>query len=142
MTNTIPFKSAPGRAAGSEDSYVRIVLRDMEVDIRIGINADEKGGRKQKVLVNVELYTDRQNYLRGATPKSIIDYSKVIAAVQGWAEREHTLLIESYINELLEVCFAIEGVEACKLSILKTEICKDARGAGVEVFMTGADYGS
>ena len=121
-------------------SYVRIMLKKMHVDVRIGLHAHEQGGHRQKVIVNVELFADAGDYLSNPQRESIINYDHIYEAVKAWAERPHTLLIETYLAELLPVCFFDSRIAACRLSITKPEVFSDVEEAGVEVFMRREDY--
>ena len=138
MPKVVSFKPVT-EVHDTDDNFVRVVVRDMEVDLRIGLYDSEKT-RRQKVKVSVALYASTKNYLKAANKSTIIDYSRVINTVREWSERSHTLLVVTYVSELLELCFAMPGVEACGISVLKQEVCPESEGAGVEVFMRRAEY--
>lgn len=122
------------------NSHVKIVIKDMVVDVRIGLYAHEKaGGRSQRIIVNVELFLDK-SYLSDITPETIMDYDTIHSAILGWSEAPHVLLIETYANDLLDICFTDDRVEAAKISITKPDIFDDVERAGVEVFMTRVDW--
>ena len=138
MAKILPFQPI-AEVSGSEDRFVRIVVRDMEVDVQIGLYDSEKN-RRQRIKVTVALYANAATYLRAANKDNIIDYSLVINNVREWAQRPHTFLVESYVRELLDLCFSMSGVEACGICILKPEVCPESQGAGVEVFMRREDW--
>jgi 7,8-dihydroneopterin aldolase/epimerase/oxygenase len=121
------------------DSTVKIILRDMELDVRIGLHAHEHE-RSQRVHVSVELYADGRNYLKAASRETIIDYDHVYKAIRAWAGKSHVLLIETYIHELMAICFADARVRAARVAITKPDIFPEARAAGVEVFLRRADF--
>lgn len=126
-----------------KDSYVKIILDQVELNVRIGLHDHEKeGGRSQRIIVDVALYIAPRPYLKDVTHKTIIDYDHIYKALQDWADRPHTLLIETYINELLELCFQDERIEACCVALSKPDIYEDVARAGVEVFMTRTEYQS
>lgn len=119
------------------ESHIRIFLDKINVNVRIGLHPHEQeGGRSQRVIVSIELFAPIGDYLRGATHKTIIDYDHIYRAVQSWAERPHTLLIETYLEELVAICFQDDRVAACRVSVSKPDVFKDVENAGVEVFMT------
>ncbi len=122
-----------------KDSHIKLVLKEMRVNLRIGLLPGEKGAA-QPVVVNAALYTKAGDYLKDVNADSIINYAPMFEIVRGWQEREHTELIESYINEFLDVSFKDPRIEACRVSILKAEICEEAEGVGVEVFMKREDW--
>lgn len=128
------------KTENDHSGFVRIVLRDMAVKLRIGLLEEEKT-RRQTVLVNVALYADRESYLKNIEPGNIIDYMKIVETLRMWERREdHTLLLETYARELLATGFSLPGVRACSVSLMKTEIIEKAFGAGVEIFMTREDF--
>lgn len=120
-------------------SMVKIILKDMELDVRIGLHDHEKG-RSQRVIVGVELYACGKSYLRGATRETIIDYDHIYKAIREWAGKPHVLLIETYIDELMAICFADARVSAARVSLVKPDIFPDVARAGVEVFLMREDW--
>lgn len=122
-----------------KNSHVKIILREMAVDVRIGLHAHEQD-RAQRVNINVELYADGKDYLRNVTQDTIIDYEPLYKGIKEWAEKPHVLLIETYINELMAICFQDQRVEAAQVSITKPDIFPEAAAAGVEVFMKREDW--
>ncbi|MGB4056976.1 MAG: dihydroneopterin aldolase [Alphaproteobacteria bacterium] len=119
------------------ESHIRIFLDKINVNVRIGLFPHEQeGGRSQRVIVSIELFAPVGDYLSGATHKTIIDYDHIYGAVQSWAERPHTLLIETYLEELVAICFQDKRIAACRVSVSKPDVFQDVENAGVEVFMT------
>lgn len=140
MAKAAAFTIVPD-AQTPEGSFVRIMLQDMEVDVRIGLHPHEQeNGRRQKVLVNIELFAALGDYLRDPDRESIIDYDHIYNAVKSWAERPHTLLIETYLAELVPICFAEPRITACRVSVSKPEVFPDVENVGVEVFVRRADF--
>lgn len=117
------------------EGHACVFLRDMEVNIRIGLKPEERT-RPQRVLVNVELYTDAVSYLSAPSEQSIIDYDRIRRAVNEWPERPHVDLLETYARELLDLAFGFESVTAARISISKPDIYPDVEAAGVEAFLT------
>ena len=121
------------------NSHVKIVLREMTVDVRIGLHEHEKGAA-QRILINAELFAAPGLYLQTASRETIIDYDRIRNAILQWAERPHTLLIETYLKELVDLCFMDARIEACRVSVAKPDIFKDVKHVGVEVFMRREDW--
>ncbi len=63
-----------------------------------------------------------------------IDYDRVRDHISGWRGRDHVELLETLVEELIGVCFALPPVEACRVRITKPHIFPEAAGAGVEIF--------
>ena len=120
-----------------ESSHVRVVLKDVSLQLRIGLHPWEKNG-PQRVIVNLELFASGSKYIMEDQP--ILDYDPVYKALKTWPEREHALYIETFLKELLELSFGDERVEACRVSLVKPDIFPEAEAVGVEVYMTRADY--
>jgi len=122
------------QSAESFPSYTKIVLRNVEVTVRIGLAAWERE-RPQRLVASVELYTASRDYLRDVTADSIIDYCPIYDRIQSWRSRKHTELIETLVSELLDACFDHPQVVACKVSVTKSEVLDQAEAAGAETFV-------
>ena len=121
-------------------SYSASVLRDISVEMSIGLHPWEKHPeRKQRVLVSVAMYAKRDKFT-GSNIADCIDYDPVREVVRSWRDRPHTELLEPLVEELLEICFSDERVDACWLSIRKPDIFADAAEAGIEVYRLRSDF--
>lgn len=120
-------------------AYTKILLKNVEVTTRIGLAPWERE-RPQRLLVNLELYAASEDYLRKVTSESIIDYCPIYEHIQSWRTRPHTELIETLVSELLNACFELPQVVACKVSVTKPEVFDQAQGAGAEAYMQRRDY--
>ncbi len=121
------------------DNTVQIILNNVVLDVRIGLEDHEKG-RTQRILVNIALYAQAGAYLSTVTPETLINYNVIHSALQNWANRPHVELIETYVNELLVLCFEDPRVEAVDLSITKPDIYDNAEEVGVRVSMSRTIY--
>lgn len=110
--------------------HVRVLLSDVAVDVRIGLHPWERHPeRPTRLIVNVEMFA--------AWPLSdegFIDYDRVRSHIAGWRGRDHVELLETLVEELIGVCFALSPVEACRVRITKPDIFPEAAAAGVEIF--------
>ncbi len=124
-----------------KDSHIKIILKDMHVNVRIGLHAHEQeNDRSQRIVVNVTLFTDAKNYLNHPTKDSIIDYDYIHDGVLAWADKPHVMLIETYLSDLIDLCFEHPKVAAAQVSITKPDIFEDVEQVGVETFMTREDW--
>lgn len=124
----------------NKDSYVSIFVKEMHVNVRIGLLDAEKQA-PQALDVAVEVLTD-PGYLKNVTKETIIDYAGIYNAVMAWESRTHVDLLETLAYELLDVCFAPSPVQAVKVSVSKPDIFPKAQAAGVKIFMTRHDWGA
>ncbi|HXQ47405.1 MAG TPA: dihydroneopterin aldolase [Caulobacteraceae bacterium] len=126
-------QSSPLWDAASD--YIRVVLRDVEVETHVGLHPWERHPeRPSRLLVTVEMFAHlaRARAAHGETP--FIDYDRVRNGLRGWSTRPHTPLLETLAEELVALCFADAAVEACRVSVVKPDIFNDAAGAGVEIY--------
>lgn len=121
-----------------KDSHVTIVLDRMRVNLRIGLHAHEEKA-PQAVEVSVKLHLPLGDYLTDPSADTIVDYSDLYMAVKAWEDRPHTQLIESYIKELLPLCFNDDRVIAADIRITKPDIFPEADNVGVEAFVRRGD---
>ena len=128
-------KSSPETPAWSaEKGYVRMMLRDLVTEVRLGLHPWERHPEKpQRIVINVEMYAAPQTKrIKGVS--SVVDYDYVRNALRKWPRRKHTVFIESLLDELVRLCFRDKRVVACRVSIFKPDIYNEAAGAGVEIF--------
>jgi len=115
----------------SSRSYIRSILRNVVTEARVGLHPwEQHAERPSRLIVNVEMFAP----LDGSLDDSIIDYDPVREALKTWPARPHTPLLETMLNELVELCFKNPRVQACRVSIVKPDIFNEAAGAGVEVY--------
>ena len=114
--------------------HVRVLLSDVAVDVRIGLHPWERHPeRPTRLIVNVEMFAAWPLAKTGADG-GFIDYDRVRDHVASWRDRDHVELLETLVEELIGVCFALSPVEACRVRITKPDIFPEAAGAGVEIF--------
>jgi 7,8-dihydroneopterin aldolase/epimerase/oxygenase len=119
-----------------ERSYERVALEDITVEIPVGLKDWETlPGKAQRLLVSVELFRHR-GALRSASLAECLDYGRVARHVlEGWTPaRAHTGLLETLIEELVEVCLADPRVEACRVAIRKPHVYNGRAVPVVEVY--------
>lgn len=132
----------PGMAAKPDSTpfwdpasdYIRVVLREVEVEAHVGLHPWERHPeRPSRLLVSVEMFA---HLARGhaASERPMIDYDRVRNGLRGWSSRPHTPLLETLAEEVVGLCFGDAAVEACRVSIVKPDIFNEAAGAGVEIY--------
>ena len=124
----------PGVPYMGERGYARMMIRDLATEVRLGVHPWERHAEKpQRVLVNIELFADDIRPTSEGV-SSVVDYDYIRQAIRTWPTREHTVLIESLLEELVELGFRDSRVKACRVSIMKPDIYNEASGAGVEIY--------
>lgn len=127
--------SPPAAPAWSaQNGYVRMMIRDLVTEVRLGLHPWERHPEKpQRIVINVEMYA-RPPSRGGKNVASVVDYDYVRDALRKWPRRKHTVFIESLLEELVKLCFRDKRVVACRVSIFKPDIYNEAAGAGVEIY--------
>jgi len=120
----------------SARSYIRVLLRDVEVEARVGIHPWERHPeRPTRLIVNVELFAHLPpGAAEAPAEKPLIDYDDIREELRKWPERPHTPLLETLVDELVRLAFRNPYVEACRVSVMKPDVFSEAAGAGVEVY--------
>ena len=115
--------------------YIRVVLRDVEVEAHVGLHPwEQHPERPSRLLVTVEMFAHLAHGRIAGGAKPIIDYDRVRNGLRGWSSRPHTPLLETLAEEVVALCLGDPAVEACRVSIVKPDIFNDAAGAGVEIY--------
>jgi dihydroneopterin aldolase len=116
--------------------YTRVILRDISVEMRIGIHPWERHAeRPSRLVVNVEMFVP------GKTPKNFINYDRIHDVFRSWPGRDHVDLLETLVEEVVGACFAIAEVAACRVSIVKPDIFNDTAAVGIEVYRRRGEAG-
>jgi dihydroneopterin aldolase len=127
-----PVPAAPHWS--TDQGYVRMMIRDLVTEVRLGLHPWERHPEKpQRIVVNVELFAAPRN-ARYKHVSSVVDYDYIRAALKKWPRRKHTVFIETLLDELIKLCFKDKRVQAARVSIFKPDIYNEAAGAGVEVY--------
>lgn len=115
-----------------------IHIKNMETTIGVGIHPHERV--KQRVFVNVTVEGEYP-----AKPQVIEDcfnYDYIHnLVVEKWPNREHKLLLENCVTELLEHIFRCdERVNRASVRVCKPDIFPGVEAVGVETTWTRADF--
>ncbi|HEY0300477.1 MAG TPA: dihydroneopterin aldolase [Rhizomicrobium sp.] len=137
-------RPAPAATPWSTDQgYVRMMIRDLVTEVRLGLHPWERHPEKpQRIVVNVELFAAPRN-AKYKDVSAVVDYDYIRTALKKWPRRKHTVFIETLLDELVKLCFKDSRVMAARVSIFKPDIYNEAAGAGVEVYrVRSAEVGS
>jgi dihydroneopterin aldolase len=115
-----------------ERSHECVALRDVEIEVRIGVGEAEMAG-PQPVRVDVELYRRRGAFAEAE--HGFLDYHRVHRhLVEDWPARPHEGLLEAWAEELVGFCLADRRVEACRVVVRKPAIYGGRGVPSVEVY--------
>ena len=118
---------------GTRD-YIRVMLRDLVTEAHVGLHPWERHPeRPARLVVNIDLFAALDGPA-AASAGGLIDYDPIRDALKSWRDRPHTEKLETLVDELVELCFRHQAVQACRVSVLKPDIFNEAAAAGVEVY--------
>ena len=121
--------------------HVRVILRDVHVEISIGLHPWEQL-RPQRLVVNVELWAYAAPRYTAQDTSLIVDYDRLRNHIrEEWPKRGHVPLLEPLADELLDICFAGPRVAAARVRLEKPDIFSEARGVGIELYRRNPSVG-
>jgi 7,8-dihydroneopterin aldolase/epimerase/oxygenase len=110
------------------DRYT-VIVRGLVVMCSIGIRPEEQD-RKQRVRVSVELAAAEGVPFPGENRRRVINYEKVVAAIQAIADSGHIDLCEGFGDRLATACFGDPRVAWVRITVEKLDVFPDAEGVG------------
>jgi len=117
-----------------ERDHVRMVLRDLVVEVPIGLHQWEKL-RPQRLVVNVEAWAYVDTPYTDTDAGAILDYDRIRDVIrEDWPKREHMNLLEPLAEELIQLCFAHPAVAAARVRLENPDIFSEAQGVGIELY--------
>jgi len=117
-----------------ERDHIRMVLRDLVVEISIGLHEWEKL-RPQRLVVNVEAWAYVGAPYQEDDADKILDYDRIRDVIrEEWPKRPHANLLEPLAEELIGLCFVHPAVEAARVRLEKPDIFSEAMGVGIELY--------
>lgn len=128
-----------GEAAGAvwdaSRDYVRAILRNVVVDVQVGLHPwEQHPERPTRLVVNVDMYAPLAPHRAATTRENMLDYDPVRRAILAWLGRPHVPFLEDLVEELIAVCFENPLVQACRVSVVKPDIFNEADAAGIEIY--------
>ncbi len=114
------------------DAHIRhVFIRNLELDVEIGIYSHEKG-KTQKVRLNVDMAVDDAPAVDDRL-ESVVDYGAITRKVRKLVAGGHVALAETLAERVAEVCFEDARVRMVRVRVEKLEALRGAESAGVEI---------
>ena len=117
-----------------EEDYSKVCVRDLALDMLIGVYDFEKQ-KKQPVIINVDLWVTPPI----TTPSGIHDvvsYEDIVTQVTEIASSGHIDLVEQFAEQIAEICLAYPQSLKVLVKIEKTQIMPQTASVGVEILRT------
>jgi len=110
-----------------------IHIRGVQVDCIVGINDHERVNR-QPVIIEIALECDMQKAAETDDIADAVNYKTLKDAVVAHVEQSRYFLVERLAQSVAEICLAVPGVEAVRVSVDKPTALTGARSVGVEIY--------
>lgn len=117
----------------------RMFIRDLVLEARIGVHAEEHG-RSQRVRINLDLWVDDDAGLPLSRPAvgrddlaRVVDYERIVNDVRAVIASRHVQLVETLAERLAELCLCDARVALVRVCVEKLDVFADAASAGVEI---------
>lgn len=110
----------------------KIYLKNINVDILIGINPEERIN-KQPVVINAVLSTDCKTAALSDDIADAVDYSIIHDQIVEHANSTHYDLIETLAEKIAGICLQNKTVTECTVRIDKPEALEFAESVAVEI---------
>ncbi len=104
----------------------RLFLRDLRLQVSIGIHDFEKDG-PQTVVVNVDLLLGSAKAAHGDRIANVLNYDVVHDGIVALAKSRHFNLQETLVEAILDICLGQPGVIEARVSTEKPDVYKDCR---------------
>jgi len=122
--------------------YLRVVLKDVAVEVRCGLHPWERFPEKpNRLKISVDLFL-RLPPGPLDPAKTFFDYDALRDFLRSLASRPHVDLLETLAEDIVGKCFEDPKITACRVSVLKPDIFNETDAAGIEVFRTRESWSS
>lgn len=121
----------PLRIADVEAGIRHVFIRNLELDVEIGIYSHEHG-KTQKVRLNVDMAVTDAPVMEDRL-ESVVDYADITRKVRKLVAGGHVALAETLAERVAEICFEDARVRLVRVRVEKLEALKNAESAGIEI---------
>lgn len=122
---------APLRIADNASAIRHLFIRNLVLDVEIGVYASEKG-RKQPVRLNVDLSVVDIRTLDDRL-EQVVDYAEIVARIRAIVAAGHINLAETLAEHIAATCLEDVRVRAARVRVEKLAVIDGAESAGVEI---------
>ncbi len=109
-----------------------IFIRDLEVNAIIGTLPEERH-TPQKLILNLEIFTDMERAAISDDLRDAVDYSRAEALVKETVETSSFFLLEALAGKLCQTVKTLPGVQKVRITIDKPGAARFARCIAVQM---------
>lgn len=112
--------------------YTKLIIRDLHVDMLIGIHEHEKKF-EQPVLINIEAHIPFNSGWRNDSYEDTVCYDSIVKMIRALGVQGHINLVETYAEEIAHRILNDKRILKVLVRIEKTNVYDFAQGVGVEI---------
>ena len=116
------------RPQPSQKLLYRVVVRDLVLPFRIGIY-DYERETPQRVRVNADLLV--AGVMADDNFRYVLNYETIVEGIRQLAEGGHINLVETLAEQIIDLAFADQRVEAVRVSVEKLDVYPEAESVGI-----------
>lgn len=121
---------APNAAPDEAPALDRVFIRDLVLDVEIGVHNYEKGAT-QRVRFSIDVDLTRATRALDDDIARTFDYDTIIAGIKGIVARGHINLVETLAEEIARHCLA--HPRAARVAVKIEKLDKEPGAVGVEI---------
>jgi dihydroneopterin aldolase len=114
----------------SEEWTDRILIRDLKLDMSIGIYQEERG-KTQPVVVNIilDVTTNKGRTLNAI--EEVVSYEHIVRKIKAISKSRHYELIERFAEDIASDCLNDSRIKRIEITAFKTTILPETSGVGI-----------
>ena len=116
-----------------------LVVRDLELDCRIGVYEHEKR-RSQRIRVNIRALVGLPGRPRADDLGEVVSYDHLVNGVRALASGEHVELVETLAVRILDLCFVEPRITRASVLVEKLDVVPEAAGVGIRIERRREDW--
>ena len=110
----------------------RMFIRDLVVNMLIGVHRHERDGR-QRVRINVDLMLLDDTGIDDDRLASVVSYETLVYGIRQICDSGHVNLVETLAERIAALCFDDRRVRTVSIRVEKLDVFADTASVGVEI---------
>ena len=113
----------------------RMFIRDLVVNMLIGVHCHERDGR-QRVRINIDLTLTDDHGIDDDRLASVVSYETLVHGIRRMCDSGHVNLVETLAERIALLCFDDRRVRSAAVRVEKLDVFADTASVGVEIERT------
>ncbi len=122
----------PLRQAGAVTRTRRMFIRDLVVNMLIGVHRHERDG-KQRVRINIDLSLVDDSGIDDDRLAGVVSYETLVHDIRRLCDSGHVNLVETLAERIARLCFDDRRVRGAVVRVEKLDVFADTASVGVEI---------